>query len=123
MPDAVKIAEIEMRQNQTDRIVEKMLVMSEKTNESITELAQAIHENSIEQRHTRKENEDMHNRLRMLEVNMQSIREQQAADRPWIDLMQSINGRVWFILVGILFTAVSTIGTIGYMFSKTGVPT
>jgi hypothetical protein len=63
----------------------------------------------------------MHKRLDSLEENIQSIREQQASDRPWIDLMQSINGRVWFILVGILFTAVSTIGTIGYMFSKAGV--
>lgn len=104
-----------------DKMIEKMISTSEKTNESIAKLTQSIHESSVEQRHTREATERMHKRLDYLEENIQSIREQQASDRPWIDLMQSINGRVWFILVGILFTAVSTIGTIGYMFSKTGV--
>lgn len=123
MPDAVKIAELEMRQIQMDKMIEQMIKASNQTNESITKLTHSIHENSIEQRHTREATERMHKRLDTLEVMTHSIKEQQAADRPWIDLMQSINGRVWFILVGILFTAVSTIGTIGYMFSKTGVPT
>ena len=123
MPDAVKIAEIEMRQAQMDKMIEKMISTSEKTNESITKLTQSIHESSLEQRHTREATERMHKRLDSLESSINSIKEQQASDRPWIDLMQSINGRVWFILVGILFTAVSTIGTIGYIFSKSGVPT
>ena len=123
MPDATRLAELELRQTQMDKMIEKMIATSEKTNESITKLTQSIHESSVEQRHTREATERMHKRLDVLESSIQSIKEQQASDRPWIDLMQSINGRVWFILVGILFTAVSTIGTIGYMFSKTGAPT
>lgn len=121
MPDAARLAELEMRQIQMDKMIEKMIATSEKTNESINKLTQSIHESSIEQRHAREATEEMRKKLGILESSIQSIREQQASDRPWIDLMQSINGRVWFILVGILFTAVSTIGTIGYMFSKTGV--
>lgn len=121
MPDAARLAELEVRQTQMDKMIEKMISTSEKTNESIAKLTQSIHESSVEQRHTREATDRMHKRLDSLEENIQSIKEQQASDRPWIDLMQSINGRVWFILVGILFTAVSTIGTIGYMFSKAGV--
>jgi len=123
MPDAVKIAEIEMRQAQMDKMIEQMIEASNKTNESMAKLTQSIHENSIEQRYTRETTARMHKRLDYCESSLHLIKEQQAADKPWIDLMQSINGRVWFILVGILFTAVSTIGTIGYMFSKSGVPT
>lgn len=109
---AEKMAVIEARQNQLERSVESMVGSNKELTRELSKLAIAINDSVSQQKHVSESLSRAYTRMDKTDERLGDIERTQISYKPWIDLIKSINGRVWFMLISVMFTAVASIGGI-----------
>ena len=117
---AEKIKELEVKQEFMQGMVMDLISTSKETNESINKLTHSLTENSIEQRHTREQLKRTHTKLDSIDARTTALEMASAEDRPWVSLIKAMNTKVWMTLIGVILTALTSVGGMSYLLS-TGV--
>lgn len=114
---AEKMAVIEARQNQLERSVESMVSSTKELTKELSKLTITLNGSISEQRHANESLVRVYEKQDKTDARVSAIERTQVSYKPWIDLVQSINNRVWFIVIGMMFTAIGSISVISYMLS------
>lgn len=114
---AEKIATLEAKTAYMQDMMQELIKSSKETNDAINRLTNSLSENSAEQRHTREQLIRTHERIEKIETRTQTLEIISAEDRPWVSLIKSLNSKMWFTLVSVVGTLITSVGGMAYILS------